>query len=183
MNSLYLLHRCVMRCFKSGKIKLIWWTHHTRFGLQSEEHVKNTTNTSPSATRHCSNATWRRAVRYGTEVARTRNVTTEHRQRNGTTGYRRLPRHDSGRTANSSLPVTTCADSPPPIKAPTTATPLHIQLGYHTLTIHHYHLLRLRVWYLPWGPVIIVRKPPKPTPPTEICRPRGCYRVRSKNII
>jgi len=48
----------------------------------------------------------------------------------------------------------------------------------------HHHRTRSgycrRVWYLPCRPVIIVRES---LPATERCRPRGCYRVRSKNIV
>jgi len=169
--TLHLLHGCaVMRCFWSGKVTYIWdGTHHTRLGFTGSGGTRKKYD-SATTTRQ------RRLLgdeRSGPEGARTHNVTIGHRKRNGTTAAAR-PIHDQ------SSPATTRADPPTPV--PTTATPPRTRLGYRAIDAATVSATTLGIYYLPCGPVIIVRESP-PMSATERCRPCGCYRVRSKNIV
>lgn len=109
----------------------------------------------------------------GPDGARTQNVTIGHRKRNGTTAVARPIRDQSS-------PPTTRAETP--TRVPTTATPPRTRLGYRANNTATVSATTFGIYYLPCGPVIIVRESP-PTTATERCRPRGCYRVRSKNIV
>ncbi|CAH1707616.1 unnamed protein product [Aphis gossypii] len=126
----------------------------------------------------------------------------------GTRKNTSLRRHDSGSSSSSSSGYLATSgpegartrrnDRTPQTKrnyCHGTADPRSVVAGDDPLADPHPHPLqyrrqrhhhrtrsgyRRRVWYLPCRPVIIVHES---LPATERCRPRGCYRVRSKNIV
>jgi len=168
MNALYLCECAVMRYFWSGKVTYIWW---------NAPHAARITGNGETRKKYDSATTQQRRL-LGDE--RSGSGWRTHTQRND-----RSPQTKRNYCRGTADPRSDVAGDDPhwtPTTAPTTATPPRTQLDYRTINTATVSAETFGIYYLPCGPVIIVRESP-PTSATERCRPRGCYRVWSKNIV